>query len=143
MRISTAEKEIFGVEHEIKKKQNIFHIIDQIKVSRVPLWIRHCHLCMEGHFKIRLQSLQRCRTTRFLFFQIEFLYKEKTINKHIYNLKHAVINNKQQKNVVFFFFFSYENAENFNIKNLVGNWFFKLLKSMFCELFLVFPGSLG
>ena len=24
------------------------------KVSMVPLWIRHCHLCMEGHLKLRV-----------------------------------------------------------------------------------------
>ena len=29
------------------KNDDIFYIIDQIKVSRVPLWIRHCHLCMD------------------------------------------------------------------------------------------------
>ena len=40
------------------KNDNILQIIDQKKASRVPLWIEHCHLCMEGHFKKRLQSLQ-------------------------------------------------------------------------------------
>ena len=27
-----------------KNNDNIFHIFDQIKVSRVPLWIGHCQL---------------------------------------------------------------------------------------------------
>ena len=31
-----------------KETDNIFHIINHIKVSRVPLWIGHCHICMEG-----------------------------------------------------------------------------------------------
>ena len=39
------------------EKQKIFHIIDLIKVSRVPLWNGHCHFCTEGHMKIDLQSL--------------------------------------------------------------------------------------
>ena len=33
------------------------HFSSQIKESRVPLQIGHCHLCMEGHFKLRVQSL--------------------------------------------------------------------------------------
>ena len=32
----------------------IFHIIDQKKVSRVPLCIERCPLRMEGYFKLRL-----------------------------------------------------------------------------------------
>ena len=36
---------------------NIFHIIDRIKDSRVPLWIRHCQLCIESLLKLRLQSI--------------------------------------------------------------------------------------
>ena len=35
----------------------IFIIIDQIKVSREPLKIGHCHFCIEGHLKLCLQSL--------------------------------------------------------------------------------------
>ena len=38
------------------RETNIFHIIDQIKVFRVLLWIRHCYLCMEGHLKLYLYS---------------------------------------------------------------------------------------
>ncbi len=33
-----------------------FYIINQINVIRVPLWIGHCHLCMEGHLKLCLHS---------------------------------------------------------------------------------------
>ena len=40
-----------------QKNDGIFHIFDQIKVSRVPLQIGHCHFCMEGRLKSRLQSL--------------------------------------------------------------------------------------
>ena len=40
-----------------QKNYGIFHIFDQIKVSRVPLQIGHCHFCMEGRLKSRLQSL--------------------------------------------------------------------------------------
>ena len=28
---------------------------DQIKLLRVPLLIKHCHVCMEGHMKLRLK----------------------------------------------------------------------------------------
>ena len=35
----------------------IFYIFDQIKVSRVPLWVGHYHLFMKGLLKLRLQSL--------------------------------------------------------------------------------------
>ena len=31
----------------LKKRYNIFHIIDQIKVSRVLVLIGHCHRCIE------------------------------------------------------------------------------------------------
>ena len=37
--------------------ENLFHIIDQIKVSRVPFWIGHCHFFKEGHFTLRLNHL--------------------------------------------------------------------------------------
>ena len=33
-------------------------IIEQLKVSRVSLWIGHCHISMEGPLKLHLQSLQ-------------------------------------------------------------------------------------
>ena len=49
------------IKNIIDQNNNIFdqnnYIINQIKVSRVPLSIGHCHLCMEGHLKLRLQSL--------------------------------------------------------------------------------------
>ncbi len=32
-------------------------IFDQTKLLRVLLWIGHWHICMEGHSKLRLQSL--------------------------------------------------------------------------------------
>ena len=35
----------------------IFHIFDQIKVLRIPFLMGQCHLCMEGHLKLCLQSL--------------------------------------------------------------------------------------
>ena len=42
----------------LEKWYNIFFIIHQIKVSRVPLWIRHCNFCERVHLKLRLQSLR-------------------------------------------------------------------------------------
>ena len=41
-----------------KKMHNIFNIIDQIKGSRVPLWIRYCNLCRMVHLKLHSQSLR-------------------------------------------------------------------------------------
>ena len=41
----------------LEKKDNIFHIIDQIKVAMVALWIEHCHPCMVSYLNLRLQSL--------------------------------------------------------------------------------------
>ena len=38
----------------VRKNRGISNIFDQIKVSEVPLWIGHCHLCMEGSLKLRL-----------------------------------------------------------------------------------------
>ena len=35
----------------------ILHISDQIKVSKVPLQIGHCHPCTKGYLKLRLHSL--------------------------------------------------------------------------------------
>ena len=35
-----------------------FHIIDQIKVSRVPLWNGHCHLCITRSLKLLLHITQ-------------------------------------------------------------------------------------
>ena len=46
--------EIIHAEFNIVKprqKCNILDIIDQINVSTVPLWIGHCHLCMESPYK--------------------------------------------------------------------------------------------
>ena len=40
------------------KNDNIFRITYQIKVSRVPLWIRQYHLCYEGHLKLRLSPFK-------------------------------------------------------------------------------------
>ena len=36
---------------------DILLILEQTTLLRVPLGIGHCHLCMEGHLKLRLQSL--------------------------------------------------------------------------------------
>ncbi len=33
----------------VKKNAFIYHIFDQIKVSRVPLYVRFCYVCIEGH----------------------------------------------------------------------------------------------
>ena len=60
MRISTAGKYIGIITNkhfQILKNDNISHIMYQIKVSRVPLWIGHCHLCVEGNLKLHLHSL--------------------------------------------------------------------------------------
>ena len=41
---------------------NVFNIIDQITTLWVPLLIRHCHLCMNGHWKLHLPPLSTiCR----------------------------------------------------------------------------------
>ena len=34
-----------------QENDGIIHSFVQIKVSRVPLWIVHCHLCIKGHLK--------------------------------------------------------------------------------------------
>ena len=34
------------------RTDNFFHVIDQTKISRVPLWIGYCYFCMEGHLKL-------------------------------------------------------------------------------------------
>ena len=49
LRIFTAEKHkgIISIEHF--HIIHSIHIIDQIKVLRVPLWIGLCHLCIEGY----------------------------------------------------------------------------------------------
>ena len=41
----------------------IFHIIDQMKNSRVQLWIVHCHFFMVGHLKLCFQSLKELDVT--------------------------------------------------------------------------------
>ena len=45
------------------EKRRFFHIFDPIKVSRLLLKLDYGHLCMEleGHLKLRLQSLKSCR----------------------------------------------------------------------------------
>ena len=37
-------------------KIGIKFILDQTKLSRLPLEIGHCHLCIEGHLKLYLQT---------------------------------------------------------------------------------------
>jgi len=34
-----------------------YFLLDQEKLLRVPLWIGHCHLCMEGYLNLCVQSL--------------------------------------------------------------------------------------
>ena len=34
----------------IKHVYIIFHTFDQLRVSKIPLWIEYWHLCMESHF---------------------------------------------------------------------------------------------
>ena len=36
------------------------HFFDQIKVSRIPFYIRHCYLVMEGHLKISFTVPSGC-----------------------------------------------------------------------------------
>ena len=36
---------------------DIQFILNQSKILRVPVGIGHCHLCMEGHLKLRLRFL--------------------------------------------------------------------------------------
>ena len=52
--------EIFRIDtFSVKKKQRyLAHVFYQIKDLRLPLWTGHYHLCMEGHLKLRLQSLK-------------------------------------------------------------------------------------
>ena len=40
------------------KNHIIFHIFDEIRISRVSLYTGHCYLCMEGRQKLCLQSLK-------------------------------------------------------------------------------------
>jgi len=50
--------EIYRNKHFPNQKNDIiFHIFDQVMVLRVPKKIGHCYFCMEGHLKLRLQSL--------------------------------------------------------------------------------------
>ena len=51
--ISTA-KNVLELLESNAVNDTIYHIIDQKKVSRVPLCIERCPLCMEGYFKLRL-----------------------------------------------------------------------------------------
>ena len=64
----------------------LLHIIDQIKVSRVPLYrctvvplyrcksgIRHCYLCMESHIKLRCQFLKKIFLSRIKYLKSLFL----------------------------------------------------------------------
>ena len=55
--VSTTFPEKPQMKINILKKHSIYFILDQKKFSSVPLYIRHCHLCMEGQLKLRLQSL--------------------------------------------------------------------------------------
>jgi len=47
LRISTAGKHIGIILNKQFLNDNIFNIIDQIKVLRVPLWIVHIHRCLK------------------------------------------------------------------------------------------------
>ena len=52
------EMENIRINHCLSSENNdIFHIIDQIKVLRIQLWIGNCHFFMKGHLKLHLQSL--------------------------------------------------------------------------------------
>ena len=55
LRIFTVGKHI-GIIRIIR--MYIFYIIDQTKVSGVPLGIEHCSNCIEGHLKSQLDNLQ-------------------------------------------------------------------------------------
>ena len=50
---------LYKIDLQIFSQKNdvIFHIFYQIKDSRVPLWIERYYLCIEGHWKLRLQFL--------------------------------------------------------------------------------------
>ena len=75
------------------KNDSIFPIFDLIKVSRVPLLIGRCHLCMESHLKLCLQSLsfscKKCLCTL-----QNSLQKPLRISKlNIHHVSQRVINN--------------------------------------------------
>ena len=42
--------------HIFEQAKLLIHIFEQAKLLRVPLGIGHCH-CLEGHLKLRFQSL--------------------------------------------------------------------------------------
>ena len=54
---------------------NIFNIIDQIKGSRVPLWIRYCNLCRMVHLKLHSQSLKTIFFQNILVKRISKLFR--------------------------------------------------------------------
>ena len=43
--------------NQIENNKYWYQIHTWSNKARVPLWIRYCHLYMEGHLKLRLQSL--------------------------------------------------------------------------------------
>ena len=62
-------KGIIRIKHFFKtwKNDNIFHIIDQIKVYRIPLLIGHCHISMKGH-EIKLTWYLKVRSSKLNLF---------------------------------------------------------------------------
>ena len=47
---------VWSLFFQIRKKDASFHIFYRFIVSRVSLWVGHCHLCMYSHLKYILKE---------------------------------------------------------------------------------------
>jgi len=73
----------------LEKNKQILNIFYQIKGSRVQLWIRHSHICIEKPLKLLLQSLWQMKTENIceintnliwiMNYNDKFIWEEKTI----------------------------------------------------------------
>ena len=56
---------------------------------RIPLWIGHCQICMEGHLKLRLQMTKLLYQHSWQFTLVEMIWnphKQRTLIKHLSQL---------------------------------------------------------
>ena len=66
-----------------KREDNIFHIMNQ-KGWRVPWGIGHCHLCLDGHWKLHVQTIWRfkyIKMGKFNIFVMNVFYSFQVLNK--------------------------------------------------------------
>jgi len=79
LHISTAGKHIGVIridQFQSSRNDNIVHIIDQKNVSRVQLWIRHCHLMNVRSLEISLTVPLITHCT----FIVQYIYKKILLN---------------------------------------------------------------